>query len=316
MSRAPMPATLLALAAACVFASALPAHAAAPAFVTAWGTSGSGTAQFNFAHLLAVAPSGDVYVGDLLNNRVQRFTSFGAYLGQWPVANANGIAVAPDGTVYVVSTSSVGHYSAAGAPLGNWGTPGSGDGQFDSPIDVAVDADGYVYVVEQGNSRVQKFASDGTFVTKWGSYGLFDGQFEYPAGISVTPEGEILVSDFGADQIQRFTNTGVLLHRWGALGTPGIREPGRAAIDPDGNLLVPESNRDRIAVFAADSTFKFAWGAIGYLEGQFNNPTCIAFGAAGQVYVMDKDNDRVQVFESVATPTLRTTWGAVKRMNR
>src|SRR6476660_8832707 len=54
--------------------------AAAPPFNTTWGSAGSGDGQFNFAHHLALSPSSDVYVGDLLNNRIQQFTSDGVYV--------------------------------------------------------------------------------------------------------------------------------------------------------------------------------------------------------------------------------------------
>src|SRR4030042_1741132 len=61
-----------------------------------------------------------------------------------------------------------------------WGSPGSGDGQFNYPAGVAVDSSGNVYVADLGNHRIQKFDSSGGFITKWGSSGSGDGQFNYP----------------------------------------------------------------------------------------------------------------------------------------
>ena len=58
-----------------------------------------------------------------------------------------------------------------------WGTVGTGDGNFTSPSGVAVDSTGDVYVADSGNSRIQKFTPTGTFITKWGSLGTGDGQF-------------------------------------------------------------------------------------------------------------------------------------------
>ena len=58
-----------------------------------------------------------------------------------------------------------------------WGSYGSGDGEFKFPHGIAVDNSGNVYVIGYGNHRIQKFDSNGVFLTKWGSLGSGDGQF-------------------------------------------------------------------------------------------------------------------------------------------
>ena len=62
-----------------------------------------------------------------------------------------------------------------------WGTSGSGDGQFSNPLGVTTDPAGNVYVADAGNDRIQKFTSAGTFLTKWGTDGSGDGQFDNPS---------------------------------------------------------------------------------------------------------------------------------------
>src|SRR4030043_386743 len=66
-----------------------------------------------------------------------------------------------------------------------WGNYGIGDGQFDHPYDVTIDAAGNVYVADAGNHRIQKFSSKGGFLQTWGSYGVGDGQFKYPYDVTV-----------------------------------------------------------------------------------------------------------------------------------
>src|SRR6185503_4567573 len=77
--------------------------------------------------------------------------------------------------------------------LYKWGTQGGAPGQFDHPSMLATDAQGYVYVGDQGNHRVQKFTPGGAFVTAWGSAGNGPGQLSYPSGVTVGPFGDVYV---------------------------------------------------------------------------------------------------------------------------
>lgn len=95
-----------------------------------------------------------------------------------------------------------------------WGTRGSGDGQFSGPAGMAVDAGGNVYVADYGNHRVQKFTLGGGYLTQWGTHGSGDAQFNGPEGVAVDASGNVYVTDTGNgathnDRIQKFTDTGV-----------------------------------------------------------------------------------------------------------
>jgi len=63
-----------------------------------------------------------------------------------------------------------------------WGTPGSGVGQFSGLFGIAVDASGDVYAADGFNDRIQKFTSSGTYLGQWGTTGSGNGQFNYPTG--------------------------------------------------------------------------------------------------------------------------------------
>jgi DNA-binding beta-propeller fold protein YncE len=96
---------------------------AAGRFVSQWGGKGSGPGEFNGAGGLAIDGQGNVYVADQGNSRIQKFSARGAFLTQW------------------------------GAP---GGAKGTGPGEFNTPIGIAVDRDGSIYVTDFGNNRVQK----------------------------------------------------------------------------------------------------------------------------------------------------------------
>lgn len=155
--------------------------------------------------------------------------------------------------------------TTAGEPppyLFSWGTGGSGDGQFLTCIDAAVDAAGNVYVTDYQGQRVQVFSSDGTFLFKWGSYGQGPGQFYNPTGIALDAAGNVYVVEQGNDRVQKFSASGEFLTTWGSEGSLLGEFDAPQAIDvgPDGSVYVADLWNQRIQKFAPDGEFLLAWG--------------------------------------------------------
>lgn len=90
------------------------------------------------------------------------------------------VAVDSSGNVYVtdLNNNSVWKFTADGTPVTKWGTLGSGPGQFNYPEGIAVSSTGYVYVADSNNNRVQEFTLAGAFVREWGSPGTDTGKFD------------------------------------------------------------------------------------------------------------------------------------------
>jgi uncharacterized protein (TIGR03663 family) len=139
-----------------------------------------------------------------------------------------------------------------------YGKLASGIPALSDPKNVAVGPDGRIYVVEGKPARVSVFNADGSFVSSFGGPGQGDGQFQEPWGIAVAPDGNIYVADTWNHRIQYFDPSGKFLGKWGRLGDA----KGSATTDP----------------------------------GVFWGPREIAISPAGEVFVTDTGNKRVQVF--------------------
>ena len=91
-----------------------------------------------------------------------------------------------------------------------WGSEGSGPGQFLNPRGIAVDLDGLVYVADTGNDRVHKYTSSGVFILEWGITGTGDSEFMIPVDVSVDSDGNVWVMDnyLYGDRLQKFDPDG------------------------------------------------------------------------------------------------------------
>ncbi|MGA8904319.1 MAG: SBBP repeat-containing protein [Candidatus Bathyarchaeia archaeon] len=275
-------------------------------FLLTWGILGSGNGQFNWPNGIAVDSSGNVYVTELNNNRVQKFMSNSTFITSWGGkfsvfgAILSGVAVDGSSNVYVTDSSNnvVDKFDSTGGYTSDLGSPGSGNGQFNYPYGVAVDGSGNVYVVDNGNNRVEKFTNTGTYVTKWGSTGSSIGQFKSPMGIAVDGSGNVFVTDNGNDRVEKFTNTGTYVTQWGSSGSGSgqFHGPIGVAVDGYGNVYVADSGNNRVEKFTNTGTYVTQWGSSGSGNGQFKNPYGVAVDSSGNVYVTDYLNNRVEKF--------------------
>ena len=191
-----------------------------------------------------------------------------------------------------------------------WGSSGSGDGQFNQPRGIVVDDFGKVYVVDSQNHRIQKFASDGTYRAQWGSQGTDDGDFEDPDGICIDSNRRLYVADAGNHRVQKLYSDGAFARKWGSSGT-GNGEfdlPTGIDIASNGRVYVSDRGNDRVQKFMRDGTYVTQWGSSGTGDGQFTQPSGVAVNSAGRVYVGDMSAMRVQKFASDGT--FARQWGS------
>jgi len=193
-----------------------------------------------------------------------------------------------------------------------FGSSGTALGQLQSPRGIAVGPEGFIYVADSGNHRIQKFTPNGQAVAAWGRESTVETETGAPQGflepwdVAVAPDGAIYVADTWNHRIQRLDSSGNLLDAWGAFGQYKPEDPAGqglfygargVAVNASGRVYVADTGNKRVQVFEPDGTFAFQWGGGGVVEGYLDEPVGVAFGPAGKVYVADTWNRRVQVFD-------------------
>ncbi len=154
-----------------------------------------------------------------------------------------------------------------GGYLMNWGSFGAGAEQFKSPTGVAMDGFNKVWITDRGNHRIVKTTASGLFQNYYGSYGVGEGWFSSPFGITIITDGTIRI--------------------W---------------VTEAGNHRLQQLNSSGGYVFPLVGGI--AWGVD---AGEFHNPAYLDHDSAGNIYVADRLNYRVQKFSS--TGSYLTVWG-------
>jgi len=215
------------------------------------------------AHGIKVDPDGNVWLVDVAGHSLFKFTSAGKLLmvfanagksagdntTQYAFNRPTGLSFTPQGDFFVSDgyvNSRVVHYSKNGEFLGQWGSKGTGDGQFDLVHDVALDNQGKVYVADRANSRIQVFDRQGRFLAKWTEAGQ-------PWGLAYAEkENAIYVCDGLNNRVVKVSMEGNILGTLGGFGkAPGKFDfPHHLAVDSEGSLYVVEIKNWRVQKFA------------------------------------------------------------------
>ena len=251
------------------------------------GSAGSGASSFNYPEDVYVDGSGNIYVADASNHRIQKWAP-GATSGTTVAGSSSGTSGSsasllntPKG-VYVDGSGNIYIADALNNRIQKWvagatsgttvaGGNGSGTGatQFNSPSDVYVDASGNIYVADQANNRVQKWASGATTGTTVagasnGSSSTASTKLNSPYSLYVDANSNVYVGDYGNNRIQK----------WAPGATAGVTVAGSAA------------------------------GTAGSTASLLSGPDGLYIDASGNMYVADYTNNRVQEFASTIVSTV------------
>ncbi len=227
---------------------------------------------------LAVGPDGWLYV-------VNRFTEAGS-----DVARSRFVRVKADDNGY--EDDIVASFSGEPDPVGQETLP--------SPVMCTIDSSGVLYLTDEHANVVAKFDSvSGDAVGHWGVAGENPGQLNAPSGIALDADENVWVVSTLNHRVEQFTRDGEHITGFGEYGSePGqLSHPWGIAVDPiTQTLLVADWRNDRIQRFSKAGELLQVIGRSGDGPGEMNRPSGVAVDQQGDIYVTDRSNHRVLLF--------------------
>jgi RHS repeat-associated protein len=328
-----------------------------PTYTAQFGAKGAGAGQLEKPTYDAVDAHGNVWVVEYADNRISEFSASGAFIetvgwgvsngeaklevcttgckagiagaGKGQLAEPDGIAIA-GGDIYVVDSGNdrVEVLNEKGEWVTQWGSLGTGAGQFKIPLAIAVSSTNKVWVGDSINRRVQEFSSTGTFIEAIG-WGVSNGKAEYQvctsscqAGLKGSGNGQLsaiwgmafagsnlYVADTSNNRIEEFNEKSEYVAQFGASGKGNgqLEFPTGVAVSPTTGLLyVTDTNNNRMQVFTQSGAYLTQFARAGAGNGQLQFPEGNAVNSTGEVFVVDDLNHRVEKW----VPTITGNEGA------
>jgi peptidylamidoglycolate lyase len=184
-----------------------------------------------------------------------------------------------------------------------------------NPTGISIDTNGNIVVFQRAGREWPLFGSmptepikdktiliinkdNGKLIDSWGN-----NIFIMPHGLTVDSDNNIWATDVGLNQVFKFSHDGKLLMKLGEAGVPGndslhFNKPTAVAIAKDGSFYVSDGyGNSRILKFSAQGKYLLEWGKKGDKEAQFNIPHGINLDYNGNIYVADRENNRIEVFD-------------------
>ena len=253
----------------------------------------------------SAAPAPPTFIKTLAGPSVANLYSSGL---AWDAVNGR-LVVADSGN------DRVDFYNEAGTKLGQFGSYGTANGQFDTPRDAAVDSSQNIYIADAGNNRIQKFDQNGNWLWTVGGLGSCHTCMNTPIGISWDSyNGVVLVASTGTSLIKAFSPSGTWLWQSPAPSTTGLSSPRDVTRGPDGRIWVADYKHHEVKAFNVSPTGTWATPVTpaivlgdgktaGHGVGELNFPYNADFSADGKtVYVADTGNDRVARWDLTQSP--------------
>jgi streptogramin lyase len=177
---------------------------------------------------------------------------------------------------------------------------------FGGTSGVAFNSKGNIFVLHRGPMPLMEFDPDGKFIRGFG-----DGLFDRPHGLRIDKEDNIWGTDVAANLVYKFGPSGRLQMVLGCKGQTGdwhpfghlrlFNEPNEAVVGPTGDIFVLQGHgkaESCVHKFGPEGNYIETWGRTGKGPGEFDLPHSLVFDAQGLLYIADRNNARIQVFDA------------------
>jgi len=298
-----------------------------PKLTPTWKIGGDPKA-LNDVSLIALDSQKNVYIlGSAESSlKVYRYNQQGHFNNSYSIENCGSVQVVAmvfdpqDRFIYILqsgingSGNCVQKYDSQFKLLSSWGVSGSGNGQLSTPMDLALDDNGNVYVADAGNNRIQKFDSQGQFLLSFGTKGDQDGQFRSLQSVVVDHTGNIFTIDLTPYaspslsavpmkvRFQKFNSQGQYLQNWSATerdpqGPYNYQYPRRLKVDKQNTIFMLDSYFGRYSLFLAVVRFDNNCQYLGKQDYQAP-ASSMALDAQNNVYFLNYLDSYVYYYNS------------------
>lgn len=257
---------------------------------------------------------GKVVVADKQRRNMQLFSVDGRWLkdivagkfsgesvtGGGSLTNPSGLAIDGRGRLYVADNADhfIRVFDSQGKFLKEFKNIHGKEGGIQG---LTLDSSGIAYVSDPDNGCLQAYlAETGAWMRKLGSKGTGKGQLKLPSQLACDRLNQIYVVDYGTSRVSVFAKTGIFIRSFGGKGTANglFNVPRGIAVDRNDRIFVADSLNHRVQIFGPAGEWLYSFGGKGTEPGKFIGPSGLSIDSqSNRLYVCDRGNQRVQVFE-------------------
>ena len=266
-----------------------------PELLLTIGGKGKEQGKFNHPYGICLDDTGNIYITDSLNHRIQKFSPEGNFILEFgkhgkkekEFNGPSGIAISKGESpaIYVANRNNdrIQVFDLNGNFLYSFGKNGHNPSEFNKPEGIFIDSQNKLYVTDRNNDRIQKFDSHGTFLAQ------FTG-FNKPEGVFVDSKSNIYIADRNNDRVVKLNSNGETM-----LVVTGLNKPNSVIVNSRGYIYVSNTNSDSIAKFDKYGNLVAKFLSVnGDSPNLFlNKPAGLTIDKKGNLLIVDENNNRV-----------------------